>query len=987
MRRVAMLGVGADAAAAWDLLATVPNVAPSPLSLTDPTITSAGSPDVIWIHASAEPPPLPREPLMPWLEQGGRLLLTQRAVLAVMGLGFESAGPNDVVSGVWRHAADEFWFPEFRDHRGFPHVRGIAAFGPHPLFAGMGQGTYLWAPADGEPFSRATYTLGRRPAAAAVVGCERSYIHLNAGRIVAWEYALGAGGVLCIGAFIRPNAVDPRFATQLRALLANAVVGSAIPHAGRRGPAVHWPPPGRRAIPAAALTLPPTPELDGDLSGLDSDLAMDAEGVENAPVSLASRRCLVVGGGQDGVVEIWMHPYRVLRGLTIAVDGALPRARAVRITPAVVRRRLETPTHAVAETLTTAPEDPVALLEYRCEDARPVAPALALDWTTDLRRTWPYDAGAGGDIQYRATPDQRAVIVTQAGGAVAVFIASRPVTWDLGAVPGRAALRVGLRTALDTPLRLAVLGAAAQSDLARAWRALAQRGVAGLSLGRARHERAVREAGVRVLSPDQGLNTAVEWAKVRLDAFMVDTPGVGRSLAAGYAPSHPGWGDGRPGYAWYFGRDACWSAFAHLAAGEHAAPRSVLQFLGATQDVTGKVIHELTTSGLAHYDAADSTPLYLLLAGRYAAWTGDLEFLTTQWPRLERAYRFCLDTDSDADGLIENTGVGHGWIEMGPLSGAHVTLYLASIWAAALAALAPVARALRGVALAEEMERRARRARSVIADRFRVPDGYALGLLRDGTPQRDATALGAVPLALGVVEPETAARWLDAVSDRPFSAPWGVRLIPTSNPLYDPAGYHSGTVWPLYTGWVSLAEYAAHRSAAGFAHAAANARLPFARQLGAFDEVLRGDVEQGAGVCPDQCWSAAMVVLPLITGMLGVDPDALEGRVSLAPHLPAGWAACEWRGLRVGHTTLDVRVAVDATRTRVRIRRTAGRAVGVTLSLPVPPGCVAGDVRVDDVALRSRTADVLGCRHAVVTFTAADVHEIEMWHGDFAVAP
>src|SRR5207244_3603516 len=126
------------------------------------------------------------------------------------------------------------------------------------------------------------------------------------------------------------------------------------------------------------------------------------------------------------------------------------------------------------------------------------------------------------------------------------------------------------------------------------------------------------------------------------------------------------------------------------------------------------VIHEYTTSGLAHYDAADSTPLYLLLAGRYAAWTGDLAYLGERWSELERAYRFCLETDSDGDGLIENTRIGHGWIEMGPLSGAHVTLYLASIWAAALAALAPVARGLGRAALADELVERATRARAQI---------------------------------------------------------------------------------------------------------------------------------------------------------------------------------------------------------------------------------------------------------------------------------
>src|SRR5262249_34845135 len=216
------------------------------------------------------------------------------------------------------------------------------------------------------------------------------------------------------------------------------------------------------------------------------------------------------------------------------------------------------------------------------------------------------------------------------------------------------------------------------------------------------------------------VNRAFEWAKARLDSFFMETPGVGRSLVAGYAASRPGWRDGRPGYAWYFGRDACWTAIALLAAGDYASSRLVLRFLGTTQDVSGKVIHECTASGLAHYDAADSTPLYLLLAARYAAWTGDLVFLEERWAEIERALNFCRESDRDGDGLIENTGVGHGWIELGPLSGAHVTLYLASIWAAALAGLEPVARRLGRGTLADELARDSERARTQIAKRFFV---------------------------------------------------------------------------------------------------------------------------------------------------------------------------------------------------------------------------------------------------------------------------
>ncbi len=981
MPLVAMVAAGADAGAARALLATVPGVAAGSLDPADPIPEGSVVPDVIWVHASDEPPGLPRERLVPWLERGGRLLLTQHAVTIAGALGLSPDGPNDLVAGTWRHEADELWFPEFRDHRAFPHVRGIAAFGDHPLFAGLGRGTYLWAPAEGETFTRVTYARGSRPAAAAVVGCERSYVHLNADRIVAWEYGVGDGGVLCIGAFIHPAAADPRFAAQLHRLLTNALAGSGIPSASRAGPVAHWPPPGQRAASGEDLRIAVTGELGGVLPQLDSDLVCETDAARDAPYSLAGRRVLVVGSEQGGVREIWLHPHRALAGLVVTVSDHEPRCGGFRVAPWGVRRRLEVGSQAVVETVTTALRDGVALLDYQPEDSVPGVASLQLEWIAELRMAWPYAADAGGDMSFRVAPDDRSLVVTRAGGAGATFLASHPVAWDVRPVPRQAAVRVRLRTTLERPLRLAVLGGGSPRAWTAALRALARRGAIGVVRQRVGHERAVRAGAVRLRTPDAGLDAALEWAKLRLDGFRIDTPGVGRSLAAGYAASRPGWGDGRPGYGWYFGRDACWSAWAQLALGDHEGPGEVLRFLGATQDVTGKVIHELTTSGVAHYDAADSTPLYLLLAGRYAAWTGDLALLETEWPRLERAYRFCLATDRDGDGLIENSGVGHGWIEMGPLSGAHVTLYLASVWAAALAALAPAARALGRTALADELTQRAARARSTIARRFRFPDGFALGLHSDGTPQRRNTALTAVPLLLGVIEPESTAAWYDAIAGPAFSAPWGVRLLEESDPLYQPAGYHAGAVWPLYTGWVALAEYRGHRAAPGFGHLAANARLPFARQIGAFDEVLRGDREESAGVCPDQCWSAAMLALPLVEGLLGANPDALGGRLLLTPHLPAAWPEGEWRGLRVGSTRLDLRIAVARERMRARLMRVGGPSLTITLSLPIPETWRGAAVEIDGVGLRPRITASSGCRHAAVTFTAVETHDVE-WRAD-----
>ena len=991
MPRIALFAVGPGADAVWELVTSLEprsaedTVVPGRVALSWLSRGLAEC-DVCWIHAEDEPPPLPREVVLPWIERGGRLLLTQRAATLVAALGLETDGPNDTAIRTWRHEDDELHLAELNVFGVFPHVRGLAGFGPHPLFAGLGQGTYLWAPTEGERYVQATYARGRRPHWGSVVACERSYIHLNSDRVVAWEYVVGAGGALCIGAQVVPGAPDGRFRRQLAAVLGNALCGEAIPHERRALPAATWPEPGRSAREDPNLVMPDRVRFDGPLPGLESPLHVSSRALSDDALTIAGRRALVTGGEQRGIAEVWMHPYRVLKDLTVSIGGETPLVRDTQITPVVVQRHLVSRSRIVEEAVTTALDHPIVLIDYRPEKvgrARGLRMAtdLALRWRVDLRRTWPYPAGAGGDLRYRLASDGRTLLVTDASGLPrAAFLPSSQVEWRIRPVQGEPALDVELRVALEAPFRLLVVGGSSRAELDAAIAALGRRGVVGLSAQRSRHESQVQQHLVRLRSPDEPVNRAFEWAKLRLDSFFVETPGVGRSLVAGYAPARPGWGDGRPGYAWYFGRDACWTALALLAAGDYASCRLILRFLGASQDVSGKVIHEYTTSGLAHFDAADATPLYLLLAGRYAAWTGDLAFLGERWQELERAYRYCLETDTDGDGLIENTDVGHGWVEMGPLSRAHVTLYLAGIWAAALAGLAPIARGLGHTALADELALRAARARAQIATRFAVDDDFALGLLADGTPQRQRTALTAVPLLLGALDAERVRPWLDAIASPAFTTPWGVRLISRDDPLYSPAGYHTGAVWPLYTGWVSLAEYACHRGEQAFAHLMANARLPFARGQGSFAEVLDGDVGTFAGVCPEQAWSAALLVTPLIEGLLGAKPDALANRLTLAPHLPAQWSECEWRGLHVGHTTLDVRVNTSAERVVVRVRRTAGGRLDVTVA-PALSAHGSVEVRVDDELLQPRLEEGHGCRHAHVTFELADEHEVEFVTG------
>jgi hypothetical protein len=149
-----------------------------------------------------------------------------------------------------------------------------------------------------------------------------------------------------------------------------------------------------------------------------------------------------------------------------------------------------------------------------------------------------------------------------------------------------------------------------------------------------------------------------------------------------------------------------------------------------------------------------------------------------------------------------------------------------------------------------------------------------------------------------------------------------MRIVSPRYTNYSAGGYHYGSVWPLFTGWAAVAEYRYHQPNAALQNLRANALLALDGSPGHTTEVLSGDYYQPLVTSsPHQIWSAAMVMSPLLRGMLGLQVDAAKQTITLAPSLPADWRSFGVQNVQAGNTKADFHFTRNAEEIVLEVRR------------------------------------------------------------------
>jgi glycogen debranching enzyme len=661
-------------------------------------------------------------------------------------------------------------------------------------------------------------------------------------------------------------------------------------------------------------------------SGLTIARAPDAD----QPFTVQGDRGAILGR-QDGSFEAWIFPVKILSGFRISAvlgnsGGAIDvnaHARSIEVAPAATTITYSHPAFTIRQRMFAPRGDRAgAIALFEVDSARPLR--LTFRFTPQLLRMWPAPGIGPPRVQWLEQRGGYYRLETAAAGLSAAVALP-------GASPGPArAVPLEFNLAYDPerdrtaafPLLLAL--GRGHDDLGRELEKLNGR-VPDLYSQTERYYAHFFDTRLTTETPDPDFDRAMRWAEIAIDQAQVDFHGE-TGLVAGYQPS----GDSsRPGFAWFFGRDTLWTAYAINSYGDFALTRKALQFLIRRQRADGKVMHEFSqTADLVdwaampyYFAAADSTPLFVMAMEDYGNASGDLAFLRKHWDAIKRAYAFTR-AHADSNGIYENTE-GTGWVEEWPRGMPHQETYLAALDEQSAEAMWHLAARMRDASLATTARHASERIRTNLEHQFYDPVSgvYAFSRNQDGTLDTAATMFPSVAWWTGRLSLPRAENMLNRWASPEFSTGWGVRGVSNREPIYNPVAYHAGSVWPLFTGWVSLAEYRAGHGLAGYMHLMQNVNLTWTQNPGAVTELLSGDEFQPLPRSTShQTWSSAMVLTPGLRGLFGLDWDSLDRTLRLAPHLPANWDRATLRNVPLGRFRVELSYRREAGRLVIEAR-------------------------------------------------------------------
>ncbi len=368
-------------------------------------------------------------------------------------------------------------------------------------------------------------------------------------------------------------------------------------------------------------------------------------------------------------------------------------------------------------------------------------------------------------------------------------------------------------------------------------------------------------------------------------------------------------GAGSPWYLALFGRDSILTSWESLVLGTDLALETLevlATYQGKSNDerlleAPGKILHERRLGpaqvfgipqGSSYFGAVDASPLFVCLLAESHRWGADRIRIADLLPAARAAIQWCASISSreflwfgsDIAGLRNQSWKDsgdcmvheNGTLAEGPLAVAEVQGY----WYDALIGMAMLEAELGNPEAEAPLLAVAARLREAFTEKFWRPKRGLLAMALDGSgkPLEVASSNMGHVLWSGILDPGIAAQVADRVMQPDLLTSWGVRTLGSNERVYNPLGYHLGSIW-AHDSAVIAAGMARH-GFTQYARTITERVLSAAEAFGWRLPELFGGIDGPDGAapvpypasCSPQAWSAGAPLL-LLRAVAGLEPD------------------------------------------------------------------------------------------------------------------
>jgi len=402
---------------------------------------------------------------------------------------------------------------------------------------------------------------------------------------------------------------------------------------------------------------------------------------------------------------------------------------------------------------------------------------------------------------------------------------------------------------------------------------------------------------------------------------------------------------GTPWYLTMFGRDALWTARFMLPFSP-ALAEGTLRALARRQAENddpardaepGKILHEVRGSRFtggdldlptSYFGSVDSTPLWVILLHDARRWGLSLDVVRELLPNLLAAIGWMQRAAAvSPDGLlryIDRTGgqglANQGWKDSGDsmrradgtIAPAPIALVEAQAYAVEAANGAAALYDELGIAGGDELRAWATDLAQRVRERFWTGGADSFLVMALDAEGRQVDGVGSNmghTLGTGLLSSAEEERVVARLMRPDLLHELGIATLSSTNPAYNPIGYHTGSIWIHDTAIVMLglvrAGYrdAADRVCAALLRAATSVQFRFPELLSG--DALAGQAAPYPASCRPQAWSAASAAA-MVTALVGVTPTAAGVQSAPSPTLPKAW---KLEGVRRGDERLTLSAA------------------------------------------------------------------------------